>query len=176
MTFIPSGPVFAVHLTSSGFGWAVFDAPDTLVDWGIASAKQGRKRRLLHRFERLIKRHAPAVLVIEEVRADAECAQRIERLRRDFARGASGSGAATVEYDREAVHDTLGLAAGTSRYAVAVAVAERLDDLSHRMPRKSTAGRSPDARLSLFAAAALALTWYARCGAALPPAHSGAPE
>jgi len=169
-------PVFAVYPTWSGFGWVLFDKPDAVVEWGLASARQGRKLRLVNRFKRLIERHRAAVLVMEEAGDGTRRAERIRNLCREFARAASGAEMKTAVYRREAVSAHLGLPPRASRYDVAKAVALRLNEFAHRLPRKATAGASEDPRQSLFSAAALALTYFADHDLPLPSVHPGAPE
>ena len=89
----PRGPLLAVHPTWSGFGWVVFDETGVLAEWGIASAKQGRKLRLINRFKRLLDRFEPAALVIEAHEDGHERVDRIRKLYRAFARAASGANA-----------------------------------------------------------------------------------
>lgn len=157
-----SGSVLAVHLTSSGFGWVVFDGAGALIEWGIASDKEGRRPRLLRRFERLLMRFEPAVLVLEA--HEGERADRIVALYRAFAQAATGAGARGYTYDREAVATALEVPLRASRYDVARRVAELRPELSHRTPRKQAFGASEDPRRSLFAAAALALTYLTAMG------------
>jgi hypothetical protein len=162
--FSLSGSVFAVHPTWSGFGWAVFDETGVLIEWGIASANQGRKLRLVNRFKRLLSRFEPAVLVIEAHEGAQERADRIRKLYRAFVRVASGMGVETIIYDRETVAGILGVAPSASRHEVALRVAERLIELSHRIPRKRAFGAPEDPRQSLFDAAAVALTYITVTG------------
>jgi len=158
------GSVLAVHPSSSGFGWVVFDDMGELAEWGIASDKEGRRPRLLRRFERLLTRFEPAVLVLEA--NEEQCADRIRQLYRAFAEAAAASGARGYTYEREAVAMALDIPARASRYDVAVKVAELRPELSHRMPRKQMFGASVDPRQCLFAAAALALTYLTAMGMA----------
>lgn len=169
-----AGSTLAVHPTSSGFGWILFDGVGVITDWGIASAKQGRKLRLVNRFKRLLMRHEPIALVFEAY--DKTRAPRIQKLYRAFERAASGTGAASYIYDRARVASMLGKALHASRHEIATAVLELLPELSHRMPRERAFGACEDPRESLFTAAALALTHLAVFGTPLPRVHPGAPE
>lgn len=156
------GSVLAVHPTARGFGWVVFDDKGALVEWGIASDREGRRPRLIGRFERLLSRFEPAVLVLEA--HEGERADRIVELYRAFARAAAAAGARGYTYDREAVATALDIPLRASRHDVARKVVELRPELSHRMPRKQRFGASEDPRQSLFAAAALALTYLIAMG------------
>jgi hypothetical protein len=154
----------------------LFDATGVLADWGMASANQGRKRRLLDRFNRLLARHEPTVLVMEAQRSERRRGDRIRRLYGAFNRAAVDLGMEIWGHDRVAVATALKIPSAASRYDVAQRVAERLPELSHRLPRKQSFGASEDARQSLFAAAALGLAHLTERSVALPPVHPGAPE
>ena len=157
--------VLAIHPTYRSFGWAIFEAPDVLLDWGLVHANGRTSDRLLKRLGRILSRHQPSVLVLEEYDGDAsKRADRIRGLLQAFEKTAGAHAVPTVLYERELVARILGLAPTASRYDVACAVAARIDDLSHRMPPKRKFGSSEDARQSLFAAAALAMTHYAVLG------------
>jgi len=160
--FQSPGSVLAVHPTASGFGWAVFDDQGSLNEWGIASSKGGRKPQLIRRFNQLLTRFEPSVLVLED--HQGERAQRIIKLYNRFARAAADAGVRGYTYDREAITAALDIPARSSRYEVALKVADLLPELSHRIPRKQLFGASEDPRQSLFAAAALALTYLTAMG------------
>jgi len=53
------GLVLAVHPTSRGFGWVLFENPLAPVDWGLATVKAKRSARCLARFEKLLNRYEP---------------------------------------------------------------------------------------------------------------------
>jgi hypothetical protein len=153
--------VLAVHPTTHGFGWALLEAPDALLDWGLAHSTSRKAHLLVNRFEKLISLHKPSVLVLEEYAGKAnKRAKRIQSLYKAFERTASEHQVPFLLYERETVAAALEMPSGTSRYDIAKAVAARLEDLSHRLPRKRKLGDAEDARQSLFAAAALALTRY----------------
>lgn len=157
--------VLAVHPTARGFGWALFDTPDSLLDWGLVHAVSRDSSRLIARLERILSRYEPSVLVVEEFDGDASRrAERIRALYRAFEKTAARRGVPVVAYARELVASVLEVPASASRYEIACTVASRLDDLSHRLPPKRQFGDGEDARQSLFAAAALAIARYAVLG------------
>ena len=60
------GLVLAIHPTSRGFGWVLFESPLTPVDWGLACVKVKRSDRSMARFEGLLNRYEPKVVVFEQ--------------------------------------------------------------------------------------------------------------
>jgi hypothetical protein len=160
------GLVLAVHPTAKGFGWVLFEGSLSPVDWGMASAKAGRNARLSTRFERLLKHYEPAVLVLEEFEGRDARPDRIQRLCRQFIHLAACRGMETPIYRRNAIRTVFASIGASSRYEIAQVIAQQIDALSHRMPRKRKRWNSEDRRQSLFDAAALAMTYFAVSGPA----------
>jgi hypothetical protein len=156
------GAVLAVHPTSRGFGWVLFESSLSPVDWGIASAKSGRNMRLLARFERLLKRYDPAVLVLEEFEGRGTLrVDRIQSLCRSMMHLAACKGMDTPVYSRAVIRTVFASIGASSRHEIAQAIAQRIDAFGHRMPRPRKLWYAEDPRQSLFDAAALALTYFA---------------
>lgn len=160
-----AGLVLAVHPTSRGFGWVLFEGPDRPALWGIASARPGRSGKLLRRFERLLKRYEPAVFVLEEFETGSALrSERVQSLCREMLHLASAHGAFTPIYHRDVVRSCFASSGASTRYEIAQAIAKRIPDFDHRLPRYRKAWLSEDPRQSLFDAAALALTYFAVMG------------
>lgn len=154
--------MLAIHPTSRGFGWVLFEGQNAPVDWGIASAKAGRDMRLIRRCDHLLEKHEPAFLVLEAFEGSGtDRAGRIKALYRAFTGKAAARGVQTAVYRRKVVARALGLPDDASRHDVALAVAGRVAALSHRLPPKRKPWIAEDPRQSLFDAGALALTHYA---------------
>src|ERR1700742_5187468 len=98
------GMVLAVHPTTRGFGWVLFESPLSPVDWGLASAKEGRNAKLLARFERILARHEPAVLVLEAFEEQgAMRTERVQHLCRNLIHLAACKGMETPVYSRAVI-------------------------------------------------------------------------
>src|SRR5262249_28679352 len=130
------GLVLAVHPTSRGFGWVLFEGPLSPVDWGNASAKKGRNARLLARFERILKRYEPAVLVLEAFeRSESKRSERVQHLCRSIMHLAACKGMDTPVFARAVVRTCFASIGASTRYEIAQAIAQRLDAFNHRLPR-----------------------------------------
>jgi len=151
----------AVHPTSKGFGWMLFEGPQP-VNWGIANAKGDRSAVSMKRFQQLLDQYQPTVLLLEEF--EGEQVHRNERLRE---LSASMQGSArnrdmeTYIYSRADVGQTVATGSDATRHNVAVAVSERLPFLKTRLPEARKVWQSEIDRQCLFDAAALGLTHYA---------------
>jgi len=159
------GFILAVHPTSRGFGWALFESPLSVVDWGMAHAKQGRNEKLLRRFERLLSRYEPPVVVLEEFEGGAcRRADRIQLLCRNMVHLAACRGMETSVYRKSTVQAVFASVGASTRHEIALAIAQRIEAFSHRIPSDRKPWVAEDPRQSLFDAAALALTHFAVAG------------
>ncbi|HWT99816.1 MAG TPA: hypothetical protein VN229_19430 [Terriglobales bacterium] len=158
------GLVLAVHPTAKGFGWVVFESPLSAVDWGIASAKQGRNARLQARFARLLERYEPSAVVLEAFEPPSLRAERIRHLCRSMLHLAACKGADTPVYPRSVIRTVFASVGAVTRFETAQVIARHIDAFSHRLPEKRKPWQGEDPRQSLFDAAALALTYFAVTG------------
>jgi Holliday junction resolvasome RuvABC endonuclease subunit len=58
--------VLAVDPSTRGFGFAVLEGPERLIDWGVRETKTDKKTRSLKLISELIEQYAPSVLIIED--------------------------------------------------------------------------------------------------------------
>lgn len=157
--------VLAVHPANRWFGWALFDGPDGLLDWGIVHEVEPGEDRLVKELGDILSEHKPSVLVFEEYEGEtSKRSERIQNLYRRFKQTAKERQVPVAVYSRELVASVLEQPAHASRYEIAKAVAGRIEDLSHKLPPRRRYGDGEDARQSLFAAAALGITRYAVLG------------
>jgi len=157
-----SGLVLAIHPTSKGFGWVLFEGPLVPVDWGIASAKVNRSAKCMARFKQLLDQYQPSALILEKF--DGDSSRRGERIRElaQTMRGfASNRDMDTAIYSKQEVSTVVTGDTKASRHAVARAVSERIPILEHRLPEARKLWQSEDDRQCLFDAAALGITHYA---------------
>lgn len=155
------GLVVAVHPTSRGFGWVVFEGPVAPVDWGIATAKVNRSATSMRRFEALLTQYQPSVVVLEDFEGDgARRGARIQDLARSMSGLAANRDIEVVVYTRELVGKRVVGDVRTTRHTIAEAVAEFIPIFRFRMPRARELWQSEDPRQCLFDAAALAMTHF----------------
>jgi Holliday junction resolvasome RuvABC endonuclease subunit len=164
-TSLYTGLVLAVHPTTRGFGWVLFENPQTPVAWSIVHARAGRDQHLIARFERLLDRYEPAVLVMEAFEnGTSRRNARIQQLYRALVHEASVRAIEVPIFDRETIQAAFEKSGAKTRNEIARVIAERVEAFSHRLPPKRKLGNSDDTRQSLFDAAALALTYFAYRG------------
>lgn len=159
---VRQGLVLAVHPTSRGFGWALFENAVSPVDWGLATVKAKRTARSLARFEWLLNRYEPVTVVFEQFsEKPAIRADRIRKLCEQMIALASARNIDTPIYERETIRHCFEATGARTRREVALSIAEQIEVFRHRLPRERKRWNSEDVRQSLFDAVALVLAHFA---------------
>lgn len=155
------GLVLAIHPTSRGFGWVIFEGPLNPVDWGIASAKVKRSAQCMVRFKQLLDQYGPSALILEKYgEDDSQRSERIRSLAQTMRGFAANRDMDTPVYSRKEVSSNVTADPRASRHTVALAVSELLPELHHRLPTARKLWQSEDDRQCLFDAAALGIAHY----------------
>lgn len=155
--------ILALHATTRGFGYCIFDGPSQLTDWGIKRVPNGDKNRncvalALH----LIERFDPHAIVFEDVdEIGARRSARVKHLYRDIEELADRSGLDLYCYPWQVVFDVFKDGAPTNRHDLAMMIAVILPSLKKRLPPKRKPWLPMDPRQALFDAAAMGITHYA---------------
>lgn len=137
-----------------GFAYVVLEVPHNLVDWGIVQAEG---EVCLRRLEGLLARYTPECFVLEDYTA-SEC--RRAQSTKDFLWSVEmiallrGMGALRIA--RKAVRERFA-PYGTSKQAIAKALADFFPELRPRLPRARRPWMSEDVRMNIFDALSLAL-------------------
>ena len=155
--------VLALHATSRGFAYCVFDGPGTLSDWGIKHVGRGDKNRNCRQIaEQIIARHDPHAIVFEDVtEAGGRRSSRIKNLYRDIEKLADRAALECYCYPWLMVFEVFKGGSPRTRRDVAVMLAEILPAIARRLPPKRKPWLPMDPRQALFDAAALGITHYA---------------
>ena len=164
-----SGPrhdelVLAIYPFTRGLAFALFESPLSPVDWGVKDIRSVRKNALaLEAAEQLIERLQPDVLVLEDFSGkSSDKGERVRRLQQLIANFAAGEAIEVHRYSRKHIRECFKPVGAVTRYEIAQAIASRIHAFGHRLPPVRKIWKSEAARMGLFDAAALALTFYCR--------------
>src|SRR5215813_4871248 len=58
--------VLAIDPSTRGFGFAVLEGPNRLIDWGVKDTKTDKRKRSLKLIADLIDQYQPSVVVVED--------------------------------------------------------------------------------------------------------------
>lgn len=163
MTHTPYEPrVLAIDPTTNGFGFAVMEGPERLIDWGVKHAGGDDKNgRCLELTSKAIAHYSPDLIVIEDYRnkGSRRC-ERVRSLLEEINNRASGSLVRVHRITRSDVRKAFAASAASTKHQIAKAIAERLPELGRRLPPYRHPWMPEDYRMSIFDAVALALTFY----------------
>lgn len=154
--------VLAIYPSTRGVAFALMKSPLSAIDWGIKGAYGADKNALLlKRVAGLLDVNQPDVVVLEDpTSARLRRSARIGRLTRAIERLAEDQVVEVQRYSRQAVQECFGQFGARTRYEVAVAIATRIAAFERFLPPPRKLWMSEDARMGIFRAAALALTYY----------------
>jgi hypothetical protein len=154
--------VLALHPTTTGFGWALFEAPLAPVDWGTVRVPKDRNAGCLSRIEEIIARLHPTEIVLESFEGNGvRRSARIRRLYRSIISLAAVNGIGARIFSREAIAKTFSSLGTPSRFEIAAAIASHIAAFEHLLPPRRKIWLPENPRMALFNAAALAMTYFA---------------
>ena len=152
--------ILAIAPGTRGFGYAVLEGQDILVDWGVKSVTGDKNTRCLAKVKEMITRYQPRVMVLENTSTkDSRRSMRIRTLTKKITALASSRNVKPVLFSRLQVKRVFFADGGEgTKHALAENIANRFpEELSFRLPPKRRAWESEDSRMDIFDAVALAL-------------------
>lgn len=151
--------ILAIASSTVGFGFAVFEGQDTLVDWGVKSVKGDKNRQCLVKVKELIAQYQPGVIVLEDTSAKgSRRGPRTRALTKKIISLASTSKVKVNLFSQKQIRKTFFADGKGTKDDLAEIVAKRFpEELGHRLPPKRRAWMSEDSRMGIFDAVALAL-------------------
>lgn len=155
------GIVLALEPSARGLGFVVFDSTKEIIDWGVCEIRYAKNLRCRNRARLLVRGYAPAHVVLED--GDAKSSLRSERVRallRDIAEDARAEGVGVTMLSRRDVLKRFCLYGVGSNDGLAEAVCELCPELSVRLPKRRRLWDTEHYSMSLFKAAALAITFF----------------
>lgn len=152
----------AVTLSTRGFAYVFFEAPQTPYDWAVVETKgSGKDAQIMMRVEKLLQTYHPQTVVLEDVSGkSAKRSARLQKLSLRLAHMAGCEGIEVCRYDRKAIRAAFASVGAKTKVEIAHAVASAIPAFTHRLPPVRKLWMSEDPRQMLFDAAALGLTHH----------------
>jgi hypothetical protein len=147
---------------TNGFGYVLMTSPLAPVDFGIKSVRtKDKNARSMKGVIKLIETHHPEAIVLEDPTAPgSQQKPRIRRLARAIANYADNEVIDLSILSRAAVTECFAPVAAKTRYEIAVAIAQRIPAFERFLPPTRKKWDSEHQNMSIFAAAALAITYF----------------
>jgi len=160
--------VAAIHLNSRGFGFVLFEGPLAPLDWGAAEARGKEKREtLLARVDALFVRYQPNVIVLQDMsERGTHRPHRIRHLNEAIVEIAEKYGFPVLFFSRAEIRQCFAYMGALTKDTIAAAIAKNIPAFERFLPPPRKLWNSEDARMGIFDAAALALTFFSCKGPA----------
>jgi hypothetical protein len=153
--------VLAIAPVTRGFGFAVLEGHDTLVNWGVkvVSGKGNKNAKILPKVQELIAHYQPAVLVLEDASAKSSLRHpRIQRLVPQITKMAATRKVSVTLFSREYVMKILVPDGQWTKHVLAEIVAGQFpEQLGSKLPPKRTVAMREHYQMGIFDAVGLAL-------------------
>jgi len=153
--------ILAIAPSTRGFGFAILDGGETLVDWGVKSVRQEKNTRCLAKVEKLITHYEPEIIVLQD-HSTKNCRRspRIRALSQQIIDLASSRNVGVALFSQEQVRRIFFANGQGTKYALAKIIAVRFpEELGARLPPKRLPWMSEDYRMDIFDAVALVLVF-----------------
>lgn len=144
--------VLGIDPYSRGFGFAVLEGPDSLIDWGIKEIREETKNtRCLADVEALIDRYRPDVIAVEDytARGSRRC-ERVRELIFEVLKLATRRKIKIKTVSRARVQRAFFETGARTKHQIATAITKRFPELGPYLPPERKCYMSEDPRMSVF--------------------------
>src|SRR5262249_28637609 len=159
--YINDKRLLAIDPSTRGFGFAVLEGPNRLIDWGVKETKTDKKRRSLKFIADLIEQYQPSVVVVEDYAAKgSRRCDRVRELINDISKFAGKENVKVRSFSRLKAKRAFSESGTPNKYEIAIAIAKRFPELAPRLPWFRKPWMSEDYRMSIFDAVGFALNFF----------------
>ncbi|MEM7083060.1 MAG: hypothetical protein AAF465_10025 [Pseudomonadota bacterium] len=162
-SFTGSNRILAVRPTEKGFSFAVFEGPDSPLDWGCLqkTEKENSLDSLVMKLHALCDYYSPTVLVSERIPDDAHRSELSKELSKEIPLFAKEQSLESKQFDRHEVKGVFSVFGAVTQQNIAELIADWLPGyFVHYLPKKTKSWETTHPRIYLFYAIALALSYY----------------
>jgi Holliday junction resolvasome RuvABC endonuclease subunit len=154
--------VAAIYLNSRGFGFVLFEGPLAPRDWRqVETRGEDKRQQLLQRIDALLSRYRPDVLVLQDTSSTGtHRPSRIRRLNEAVVEMAEQYGIPVASFSRSQVRERFAYLGHVTKDTIAAAIAKHIPALERFVPPPRKLWQSEDARMGIFDAAALTITFF----------------
>ncbi len=149
--------ILAIDPYTKGFGFAVLEGPERLIDWGIKEPARDKTVRCLEQVSELIQQYEPNVVVVEEYWVKKS---KRSKWSHEFIDNvielAFMKKVESHSFSRVQVKQAFAPFGAHTKYAVASVLVEYFPELAPRLPPVRKPWMSEDCRMSIFDAISLA--------------------
>jgi hypothetical protein len=151
--------ILAIAPSTRGFGFAVLEGQQNLVDWGVKSIQDDKNIGSLEKIKEMVLHYHPGVIVLEDTsQKESRRSGRIRALTQRIVTLAKSLNVKVILFSRAQLRRMFFSQDQGTKHALAEILAARFpDELASRLPPKRRPWMSEDYRMSIFDAVAFAL-------------------
>jgi Holliday junction resolvasome RuvABC endonuclease subunit len=151
----------AIAPSTRGFGFAVVEGQETLVDWGVKTVEGAKNAQSIRKVKKLITQYQPGTLVLEDASAKhSRRSSRIRKLAQQIVKVAATHKVSTKSFSRDQVMKAFFTDGKGTKHLLAEIMAKRFpEQLSLQLPPKRKPWMSEDSRMGMFDAVVLAMVF-----------------
>jgi hypothetical protein len=165
--------VLAIDLRPKRFGYAVFEGPKRLLDWGVASYRPGGEEGATvarRRVANLVRLFLPSVIVVRKVqRNPARNSPGVQPILKAIRRDALARFIPICLIARPEVRKAFRGCPAKSKYEIACSIVQMFPDLLWKLPPNRKFYESEHPSMTIFDAVALGIAYWRSSGAEIPP-------
>ena len=152
----------AIQPTTFGFGYVVCEGPNDLIEWMTATVSPDRKNaESYNRITALIEWYDPQIIIFEDVwHVQSRRSKRVKRLLYMVTEKMRDRGVEFAAYSRSDIRQVFKKVHAKTKHEIARSVAAHFPELRRHLPEKRKPWTAEHAKMSIFDAASLALTFY----------------
>ena len=155
--------ILSLDLRARRFGYAVFEGPHTLLDWGIRTHENGERSLMEYRLDSLRSMFAPSIILVRKTKESHRVGQSMIghglRAVKAFAKRVM---VVVRVIDGSSLRKFFSEDAKVNKHDVARMVADQFPELSWRLPPKRKPWQTEPTRQSIFDAASLGVFYFAQ--------------
>jgi Holliday junction resolvasome RuvABC endonuclease subunit len=153
--------VFSIDPCTRGFGFAILEGPEKLIDWGVKEARTNKNEESLRLIRQLLTRYEPDVIVVEDyARKGSRRCRRVQDLIEGITKLAAEAKIKTRSVSHAEVNMAFASQGAVTKYQIATAIAQKCAEVGPRLPPVRKPWMPEDYRMPIFDATALALTFF----------------
>ena len=153
--------VLAIDPANRGFGYAVLEGPQSLLDWGVTGTRTTTTGDLAQHAETLIDTYEPDMIVVEDYGLNiARQRRRAQAFLRVLARHAAKRHLRVCAFARATVRKSFADARARNKDQVALLLATRYPALLPWLPKVRKIWMPEEYRMNIFDAVALGVTFF----------------
>ena len=153
--------VLAIDPYSQGFGFAVLEGPERLIDYGLKKVRGDKNSACFEKIIALIEYYQPDVILLRDSTGKgSRRSLRVQTLIQEILKLALSKRIKARTFSRVEIRKSFSLSSAATNHQLACIIAPQFPELIFRLPPPRKAWMSEDERMSIFVAVSLALTFF----------------